>query len=130
MIVPLEKPGTPEELVHFGRKGMKWGVRKERTSAEQAAHDRHKSVAKKVAIGVGVGVIAVGAAYTAHKLHQNGHLKLSGVTVGSKKVGKKSLDPRIAEQIKNLQAAIKHPDVPPEGKQEARDLLAMLKSIQ
>lgn len=28
MIVPLEKPGTPEELVHFGVKGMKWGVRK------------------------------------------------------------------------------------------------------
>ncbi len=32
MIVPLEKPGTPEELVHFGVKGMRWGVRKERAA--------------------------------------------------------------------------------------------------
>lgn len=26
MKVALEKPGTPGELVHFGTKGMKWGV--------------------------------------------------------------------------------------------------------
>lgn len=32
MKVALEKPGTPDELVHFGTKGMKWGVRKERAS--------------------------------------------------------------------------------------------------
>lgn len=31
MIVDLEKPGTPEELVHYGVKGMKWGVRKSYT---------------------------------------------------------------------------------------------------
>ena len=29
MIVPLEKPGSPQELVHFGIKGMRWGVRKQ-----------------------------------------------------------------------------------------------------
>jgi hypothetical protein len=28
VITSLEKPGTPEELVHFGTKGMKWGLRK------------------------------------------------------------------------------------------------------
>lgn len=28
MKVDLEKPGTPHELVHFGTKGMKWGVRR------------------------------------------------------------------------------------------------------
>lgn len=26
-MLSVEKPGTPEELVHFGVKGMKWGVR-------------------------------------------------------------------------------------------------------
>lgn len=35
MIVSLEKPGIPSELVHFGTKGMKWGVRKERTSSDE-----------------------------------------------------------------------------------------------
>jgi hypothetical protein len=25
-----EKPATPEELLHYGVKGMKWGVRKDR----------------------------------------------------------------------------------------------------
>lgn len=29
-MISVEKPGTPEELVHFGIKGMKWGVRRER----------------------------------------------------------------------------------------------------
>lgn len=29
MMVSLEKPGTPKELVHFGVKGMRWGVRRE-----------------------------------------------------------------------------------------------------
>lgn len=33
MIVPLEKPGTPQELTHFGIKGMRWGVRKERETS-------------------------------------------------------------------------------------------------
>lgn len=35
------KPGTPEELVHYGVKGMRWGVRKERelTGREAAAHN-------------------------------------------------------------------------------------------
>lgn len=31
MITDVKKPGTPEELVHAGVKGMKWGVRKQRT---------------------------------------------------------------------------------------------------
>jgi hypothetical protein len=29
-VISTEKPGTPAELVHFGVKGMKWGVRRDR----------------------------------------------------------------------------------------------------
>lgn len=49
MIVPLEKPGTPEELIHFGTKGMKWGVRKERASNLQGLLT--KSIIRKTANG-------------------------------------------------------------------------------
>ena len=28
-MIPTEKPGTPEELAHYGVKGMKWGVRRQ-----------------------------------------------------------------------------------------------------
>lgn len=34
MLVSVEKPGSPEDVLeHFGRKGMKWGVRKDRVSS-------------------------------------------------------------------------------------------------
>lgn len=28
-MISLEKPGTPEEIFHYGVKGMKWGVRRQ-----------------------------------------------------------------------------------------------------
>ena len=36
-MISVEKPGTPEELVHFGVKGMRWGVRKEREASDSSA---------------------------------------------------------------------------------------------
>lgn len=50
MKVSVEKPGTPAELVHYGVKGMKWGVRKKveligREKAKQLAE--HNEEAKK-----------------------------------------------------------------------------------
>lgn len=51
MKVSIEKPGTPQELVHFGVKGMKWGVRKQDdTSNRKAAKpisERKEKNAKK-----------------------------------------------------------------------------------
>lgn len=35
MKVSIEKPGTPSELVHFGKKGMRWGIRKDRISSSK-----------------------------------------------------------------------------------------------
>lgn len=40
-MIPVEKPGTPQELVHFGKKGMKWGVRNLRTSETNAFRSQH-----------------------------------------------------------------------------------------
>ena len=54
-------------LQHYGVKGMKWGVRKdrgERTPEQQARRDKAKSVAKKAAVGLALvgGAVAVGYA--------------------------------------------------------------------
>ena len=43
MIASIEKPGTPEELVHFGIKGMKWGVRKQRDSSDVGKFKQFRS---------------------------------------------------------------------------------------
>lgn len=88
MLVSVEKPGSPEEVLeHVGVKGMRWGVRKERnssskpkTSVELAAQKEHrKQVAKRVAIGVGVLTVVAGTAFVAYKLNQNGKLPISSL---------------------------------------------------
>ena len=45
-MLSVEKPGTPEDLVHFGTKGMKWGVRKQASSAGRTAGRGAKSVGR------------------------------------------------------------------------------------
>lgn len=95
------KPGSPEEvLAHFGKKGMKWGVRKQRqvgdiatkglgitttgsrersaaktplTSAQRA---HRKQVVKRAAISVGVVAAVAGTAYVGYKLNQSGKISL------------------------------------------------------
>lgn len=61
MIVPLEKPGTPEELIHFGVKGMKWGVR----NTDRGGGIRRAAGATKR--GIGVGIFALQG--TSHATH-------------------------------------------------------------
>lgn len=34
-MISTEKPGSPEELIHFGAKGMRWGVRKEEKTSNR-----------------------------------------------------------------------------------------------
>lgn len=113
MKVDLEKPGTPDELVHFGKKGMKWGVRntqrvgdtvvsrglgisttgnRARSAARTAAASSKTprapmSTKKKVAIGVGVGVAVVGGAVVAgHILGSRGKIRISDIDGGKENI--------------------------------------------
>lgn len=47
MKVPIEKPGTPQELVHFGKKGMHWGIRNESTSSPELKKAAQKAIKEK-----------------------------------------------------------------------------------
>lgn len=85
-MISTEKPGSPEELVHFGKKGMKWGIRKE--SSTNSSSKTPMSTKKKVAIGAGVAAVAVGAAVTTYYLHKNGKLSLSTAAKSGGKVYK------------------------------------------
>jgi hypothetical protein len=87
VIVPLEKPGTPEELIHFGVRGMKWGVRRSESSGSTgstgSAPKQGMSTKKKVAIGVGIGVAVVGGAAAAgYVLGGRGKLRISDIDGG------------------------------------------------
>lgn len=48
-MLPIEKPGTPEELVHFGVKGMRWGVRKSETSSNTGSNAKARKAISKEA---------------------------------------------------------------------------------
>lgn len=45
MKVAVEKPGSPEEILHFGKKGMKWGVRQRYLASVQSRGARQRRVA-------------------------------------------------------------------------------------
>lgn len=51
MKVSVEKPGTPKELVHFGIKGQKWGVRKQRSAKTPLMGLVKKPIVAKTANG-------------------------------------------------------------------------------
>lgn len=63
MKVSVEKPGTPAELVHHGIKGMKWGVRKDRTSGGGGSKGRSRAGRAVRALGRGASnvVFEIGA---------------------------------------------------------------------
>lgn len=41
-MIATDKPGSPEELVHYGVKGMKWGVRRSRDSKRLSSTQQFK----------------------------------------------------------------------------------------
>jgi hypothetical protein len=74
-LITAEKPQLNEDLlIHFGIKGMKWGVRKSKSSSDSSG--KKMSTKKKVAIGAGV---AVGAAAVAFALTRRGKVPVKNV---------------------------------------------------
>lgn len=64
-----EKPSL-EDLVHFGVKGMRWGVRNSQAPTSRT---------KKIAIGVGTGVVVAGTVAATLLLRQHGSQPFSNV---------------------------------------------------
>lgn len=71
----------PDYLQHYGVKGMKWGVRKQKEntkskttksnkSSDDTENKKKMSTAKKVAIGVGATAVVATGAYFAHKYYK------------------------------------------------------------
>lgn len=78
-----------EFIEHFGTKGMRWGVRKSRSSSstpltkqQQATRDQRNKFLKRSAVSAGIGVAVVGALLAGHHI-----LNLSGGS-NSRQVGK------------------------------------------
>lgn len=91
-MITAEKPPLDEDLlVHFGIKGMKWGVRK-RSDSDGNAKPK-MSTKKKVAIGA---TVAVGAAAVAYILATRGQ----GPKLGVSKV---SLKPNVMDRLREAQ---------------------------
>lgn len=88
-MISVEKPGSPEELVHFGVKGQKWGVRKQRTeSGRQPVSKKRKAAYILGGVGVTVGTgalipaaapvtIAAGAAFAVIMIRRAGNARMS-----------------------------------------------------
>ena len=76
----FDTPG--EALAHFGVKGMRWGIRKDR-SASSAPNSSKAATVKKVAGGIGAVAMIGGAAFVAHKLSQGGSLPISSLKASS-----------------------------------------------
>ena len=65
----------PDELYHYGVKGMRWGVRHDPERSGNGRSRSGMSTAKKVAIGVGIAAGIAGAAYMGVQVSRAGYNK-------------------------------------------------------
>lgn len=88
-MIVAEKPELDDALLaHFGIRGMKWGIRRDRESSGSSGPSKPMSTKKKVAIGVATGVaIAGGAVAVAYMLKGRGDVRLPRVTSAKPLVG-------------------------------------------
>lgn len=66
----IQRNYHPGFLMHYGVKGMKWGVRHDPERTGSSSGRKKMSTAKKVAIGVAVAAAVGGASYYAIKTHK------------------------------------------------------------
>lgn len=78
MIHYLDKPDTPEELLHFGVKGMKWGVRK---GASASGSSSGSPAPKKRFLPKHRDTIVKGAVVTAAVLRVFGPVAMQAIAV-------------------------------------------------
>lgn len=83
-----------EELYHYGVKGMKWGVRRQRNTTGKATTKKGTkkkglSDGQKTALKIGAATaVAAGSAYVAYRIYKNGGIgnkKVSAVSGNSAK---------------------------------------------
>lgn len=86
-------------LEHYGVKGMKWGIRRDRSgSREKRLTKEQKTKLKKAAIISGSLLVAAGTVYAGHTLAKNGKLPLSKTSSKSAStVGKKAAEAALVE---------------------------------
>lgn len=67
MIYIAQTVFTPNDLQHFGVKGMRWGVRNKRPQAS-STHPRAAGILKKALKGAAYGAVLAGGAYAGYKI--------------------------------------------------------------
>lgn len=76
---------SPEAaLEHYGIKGMRWGVRKERTTSSTPPSAKKKAVTR-AAVGISSITLAAGAGFVAYKLNQ-GNVPMSTLRLTSEEM--------------------------------------------
>ncbi len=97
-------------LAHFGVKGMRWGVRKERDESDEASAARRERF-KKAAIATGVLTVAAGSAYVAYTLNKDGKLPVKSLRPNAVKDGKNAVSALIHEEPTSVIHASRGKDV-------------------